>query len=1060
MALDDDLPAEDDSSADPIDADGNLVTDDDTNGPIDVPIQGGPDDDDSGIEMQDDGSAIVTLDAKVAVKKTSQEFFENLAEDILDEGTMQRRAIALIESIERDREARTDRDKQYAEGIKRTGLGGEAPGGADFEGASRVVHPVLAEGCVDFAARAMKEICPAQGPCKTQIIGKSTPEKIDKAERKRQYMNWQLTHQIEDYRDQTKRMLTQLPLGGSQYKHWWWDPEHKRACNEFVPIDDVIIPSGAQSFYSAQRITLQQDITEQMYARRVDSGYYRDVDSLYSSVLPEESAAGAASQKVEGVAPDPYNQDGLRRVLVINSAFESFDEDPLREGDPAPYMWHIDETTRKVLAVYRNWEPDDENFERMHWLIDYTFIHWRGAQGIGLLHLIGSLSGAITGSIRSILDNALAQNAMSGLKLKGGKVSGTTESPNVGEVTELEGPTGGSVDDIRKLYMPFPFNPTSPVLFQITEWLVGEARGVVQVASEKLADGKTDMPVGSTLALIEEGSHVFSDIHSGLHHSQGRELKVLHRLNSWHLSDKETVKELGDLIVSSEDFQGPCDIIPVSDPRIFSEVQRYAQMQAVQQLAANPVFAPKAKPDGILRRSLDLLHIQDPEDLFAFTPEPEDLDPVSENMMVALGEQPIKAFSFQDHMAHLTVHLHFITSPMFGQNPMIGMKFVPQLMQHCFEHMVYEYSNHCVAAAHVASALGKESQTSDGQFALVLPSVDQFFSQELNQLWQMFQAAMKLAQQYMQQLHAPPPDPQAQATLQVGMAEIQRKSKDDQNRFQLDQQKFKSEQAEAQTKMQVDQARLQQQEQADHDREQTKLMIDHMTQVSKDAREQDRLIFDERSKQADLLNQQILAEIKNGYQLQTAQFEKVFDAIIMKLTPQDPAPAPATPSTPAAPDSMKEGGSVTPKSDPVHTELLQKIHESLVNLPAAQSDAVEKSGGQQRAALMALVQALQTSHGELSTRLEGGLSTIAHLLGNQPQGAQAPDHSEKLAQAVEQMRELTQNLHGETSQQNKSVQQALSKLHKAVLAPRVRELRKDKKGNKIAVDRPAKEGET
>lgn len=1060
--IDDDLPAVDQQggSAVPLDADGNPATDTSTalddNGPIDVPDSdsAAPGDD---VEMQPDGSAVVQLAQQTAAPDDNpQEHFANLADGAIDPVLLNRRALKYIEMVERDLHARKERDDQYAEGIKRTGMGGEAPGGADFEGASRAVHPVLAEGCIDFSAKAMKEIFPPSGPCKTKIIGKTTPEKTDKAERKRQYMNWQLTEQITEYRGQTKKTLTQLPLGGSQYKNWWYDRELDRPAMEFVPIDYVILPAGAQDFYSAQRITHIEDITEQTYLRRVDSGFYRDADNMApSGMVPEATASQKASERVEGVAPDVYNQDGLRRVYVINSAFEAFDEDSKTAGEPAPYMWHIDLVTHQVLGLYRNWDPEDAvKMERLHWLVDYTFIHWRGPQGVGLLHLIGSLSGAVTGGVRSMLDKALAENSMSGIRLKGGRTSGTTEQPAVGETVEMEGPTAGSVDDIRKLFMPYPFNPSTPVLFTLVQWLVDQARGVVSVASEKLADGKTDMPVGSTLALIEQGSSVFSDIHAGLHHSQAQELKILHRLNKWYLKDKDTIAELGDLVVERADFQGPCDIIPVSDPLIFSETQRYAQVQAMHQVAANPVFQGKVNIDHMLEQTVQLLHLPDPDKWINTLPEPEDLDPVSENMCLAMGMQPIKAFEFQDHMAHLMVHLHFATSPMFGANPLMGPRFVPKLIDHCMEHMVLQYVAHSVAAAAAGTVAGVQATTKDARFAATMTFVDSELSQEFQELGQMFQKSIQLTQQYMQQNSTPPPDPASQAQLQIGMAEVNRKKAADDAEQKFEQSKLQAahtqEMAQLASKEKIDQAH----EQARHD-------IDAMVQAQKDQREQDRLLFDERSLQAKLANDQVLAEIKAGYQLQQKNFETWADAYITSLTAAQPQPDAA--QSMAAGGAVKNdspAGPVQVQQDPAHTAVLGKLHDVLSTMPDAHAAALDKHAQGQHAALGALVQALQASHTDLSGRLQTGLQGLSQLINHHTTVAGLGNqHGADLASAVAAMREVTDAIHETTGAQSDAVRAAFENLQKTMAAPRVRELRKDKHGNKSAVDRPAKDGE-
>lgn len=643
-----------------------------------------------------DGSATVMLDEEEDAEERA--FDENLAEK-LDSSELFTIGDTLKDLIASDKKSREDRDKQYAEGIKRTGLGAEAPGGADFDGASRAVHPMLAKGCIEFASRAIKELYPSSGPVKTQIIGKATDEKIAKAERKKTYINWQLMTRVEENRAETERLLSQLPLGGSQYKRWWTDPQTKRPRTETVYIDDVFLPYDQADFYSSLRVTHRQYIKENEMQARIDSGLYLDIATAASSFgVENESASRKASEKVEGSHEDDtaYNDEGLREVYTVYAKLDI-------EGDEecdgaAPYVVHLDEHSGKVLGLYRNWAEDDDERQKKHWMVEYTFIPWRGGQGIGLGHIIGSLAASATGGIRALLDSAHIQNFPGGMKLKGGRSSGQSIQVNATEIVELDAPAG--VDDIRKLVMGFPFNGPSPVLFQLLEWLTQQAESVVSVASESIANAGANMPVGTALALIEQGSINFSAIHARLHASLKKELEIVHRLNGESLEDEETIEELGELVVTRQDFQGPMDIIPVSDPNIFSESQRYAQLQAVMQLADKPQFAQYFKPDKLLNRALKLLQIQGTDELTNLQPDPERMSPVEENVAVS-GPQPkhLKVFYEQDDMAHLEAHLHYMLSPIYGSSPAMAASVLPVLMSHCTEHMTAMYKKHALAAA-------------------------------------------------------------------------------------------------------------------------------------------------------------------------------------------------------------------------------------------------------------------------------------------------------------------------------------------------------------------------
>jgi hypothetical protein len=861
------MPNDDDQQETPTDADGNST--DDSNAGFSMPsdtVAPGT----MNMEEQEDGSMVISFEGEEA-PVVSEEFTENLAE-IIPEHVLNQRATELLDCIDQDIEARSKRDEQYAEGIKRTGLGNEAPGGAEFTGASKAVHPLLVEGCIDFAARAMKEICPPAGPVKTQIVGKSTPAKLEKAERKRQHMNWQLTRCIREYKPETEKMLTQVPMGGSQYKKWWYDKAKGRPCVEAVFIDNLVIPFSASSFYTAERITHMQVITQAVFEERVKSGFYRDVTSVASAMQPDQSKSEMASSKIEGKVDPGFNEDGERKIMEV-SYFDTFDEDKFSKGKLAPYVMHIDESSHKCLAVYRNWEEEDKRLERLHWIIEYAFIPWRGAYGIGLPHIVGSLSGAITGGLRAMLDNALAQTRLGGVYMQGGRSQGTTVQANPSEFTKIDSGVSGQQDDIRKMVMYAPLNPMPPVLFQILDWMVAQAKGVVQVADEKIADVKSDMPVGTALALIEQGSVTFSAIHARMHYAQERELEILHRLNKWFLKDEEVIEDLGDLVVSREDYDGPIDVIPVSDPNIFSEAQRYAQMQAVLQTLDHPAFAQdpavmaSVKKPAILQRVWKLLNISNVEELVSAPKEPEDIDPVSENMVVAMGEQPIKAFPHQDHMAHMKVALAFATSPMFGANPMWGAKIVPVLIQHVYEHLVLYYTQHMYAAQYTGQTVGvpgADSASIDARFAAVVHYSDQMLSQEVNQeIGQMLQKAVQLAQQYAQQAQGQLP-PEVQVQKEIGMAEIKRKTDYDKQDLQIKGEQAKSDAGLKGAQAQHDQTTDKRQQAHDEKQDHLKFILDGLTQHFKDQREQDRLAADQQREKDKLDMERQIAEMKDS----------------------------------------------------------------------------------------------------------------------------------------------------------------------------------------------------
>jgi hypothetical protein len=759
--------------------------------------------DDSEIEELPDGSAVVTMD-EFKGPTEDEDFYENLADGAIDQWELDKIALRYIELAEKDKEARKLRDKQYEEGIRRTGMGNDAPGGATFNGASKVVHPVMAEACVDFASRAIKELFPPDGPTRTKILGEVTEEKTAVADRKSEYMNWQLTEQIEEFRDEQEQLLTQLPLGGSQFMKLWYDEKKKRPCAEFVPIDNILLPFAAANFYTAQRVTEVMDISDWEFQNRIRAGLYIDTDYVRTTMEPTETGPEKASNKIEGKKWED-NEDGIRRVYHIYTWME-LEDDSRSSGEMAPYILMIDESDNSVVGLYRNWEEGDETMTKLDHLIEFKFIPWRGAYAIGLPHLIGGLSAALTGSLRALLDSAHINNAATMLKLKGAKMSGQSQSVDVTQIVEVEGAPG--VDDIRKIAMPMPFNPPSQVLFELMGFLEKSAKGVVTTAEEKIADVTAQAPVGTTQALIEQGAAVFSAIHARLHDSQSRVLKVLARINRWYLDEQKRGDVVADLEIKREDFKRNTDVVPVSDPHIFSETQRMAQIQAVVARADKHPELYDVK--AVEQRLLKQLKIPAINELLKETPDPEKRDPASENVAMAIGKSAF-AYIEQDHLAHIQSHLDFAKDPILGGNPLIAPAFIPHAMEHVKQHLTLWYLNRM--NGYVTKAVGRPVKDYDDSNKT--EEIDQLFaiaSRHVNMdTDQVFKGIMPVIQQMMQQMQQfkpqPPMTPEAQVLKETSMAETQRRAQRDQADVQLAQQKHQDElklaQEADQTKLQI-----------------------------------------------------------------------------------------------------------------------------------------------------------------------------------------------------------------------------------------------------------------
>ncbi len=724
----------------------------------------------SDIEMEDteDGGAIIRISDEEDLKRNT-EHFANIVEDV-DSLDLKTVVTDLLEKIERDKEARQKRDKLYEEGLRRTGLGDDAPGGASFAGANRVVHPMLVEACVDFSARVMKELFPPSGPVKSKIIGVRDKEKVEKSERKTEFLNWQLTEQMPEFRGELEQLSTQLPLGGAQYLKLRWDSARKRPRAEFIPIDDIYLPFAATNFYSSERKTHVQYITRAEYRKRCHEGMYIDVD-LGIPDEPDFSDASKANDRIEGREATSYNEDGLRTVFEISVCLDIEGQDEYK-----PYIITIDDSTSKALALYRNWEPDDDQYKELEWIIEFPFVPWRGAYPIGLTHMIGGLSGAATGALRALMDSAHIQNVPTMLKLKGGP-DGQTLSLQPTQIAEIDG--GSLVDDIRKLVMQVPFAGPSPTLFQLLGFLVDAGKGVVQTSFEKLADQNPNQPVGTTLALIEQGMVVFSSIHSRLHNSMARVLKVIHRINSAYLTEEDVRAQAGDLDIEPSDFDGPLDVVPVSDPQIFSETQRFAQTQAIMQRAAvAPQLYDQRKVEEMFLRSMkvetDILQPKIGED---------DVDPVSENVAAAMG-RPVYVLPRQDHIAHLRAHMAFLTSPLFGQNPAIMKTYLYPMVTHLRDHLLNYYMVETHKGVSMAVQEGMIDREDAADQVRIIAQVQMAIEKELQGFGQMLPQIDAQAQQFAPQPQMPP-----DSSLQVAEMNLQVRQQELAQRMQVEQTK-------------------------------------------------------------------------------------------------------------------------------------------------------------------------------------------------------------------------------------------------------------------------------
>ena len=747
------------------------------------------------VENTKDGGAVIRLGPRLENEKEQRDHFANILDDV-DESMLKEAVNDLMEKIERDKEARQKRDKQYEEGLRRTGLGDDAPGGAQFSGANKVVHPMLVEACVDFSARFIKEVFPPNGPVKSKILGESDTETVEKARRKTDFLNWQTTEQMIEFRSELEQLSTQLPLGGGQYMKFMWNAQYNRPTSEFVPIDDVYLPFSATNFYTAERKTHVQYITKMEYHKRIDVGMYSDVD-LPSPNEPEFSEAAKANEKIEGKQNTSYNEDGLRTIFEVYTSLDF--------GDGMfPYILSVDKTTERPLSLYRNWEPNDKRHNELMWMVEFPFVPWRGAYPIGLTHMIGGLSGAATGALRALLDSAYIQNVPTLLKLKGGP-NGQTINVQPTEIVEMEG--GALIDDVRKLAMPLPFAGPSPTLFQLLGFLVNAGKGVVQTSFEKFNEQNPNAPVGTTMAIIEQGMVVFSSIHSRLHGSMARCLDILHRINSAYYTQEDLDGLEAGLTISVEDFDGPSDVVPISNPAIFSEAQRFAQVQAImQRAAALPQMYDQRSVEEMFLRTLKVPS----DEVLKIQPGSEDRDPVSENVASAM-RQPIYVLPQQDHLAHMQVHLPFLKSPLFGSNPVVVAEFLYPMALHLRDHLLNYYlieSHNAISMAQSRELIPEEAE----QEVAIILEVQKFIENQLGGFGQELSQIYEAAQQYKPQ----PPMPNdermkiAELGAQIKQDQLAQKTQMDQAKLQMDSARMQLDQMKVTHQTQMDQLKMQQ----------------------------------------------------------------------------------------------------------------------------------------------------------------------------------------------------------------------------------------------------------
>ena len=655
-----------------------------------IPFAEGAPADDLMVETLPDGDVLIGDPELDDIEESDSGFDANLAEEI-DARELSAKGAELVSYYENDEAARDEWKTRYKAGLKTLDPDGGLDEGEDeraTRGLSIVVHPLIAEAATQFNAKAIAELYPSGGPIKSVIIGQPDEEIEEQGRRVREFMNYQITEEMPEYFPDLDQMLFHLPLVGQTFKKVWWDVNLDRQCSQFVKAEDFCVAPESKDLYTSPRYTHLIRMPKNEYNRYVQNGYYLQTsDAGSDDVDPADSVIG----EIEGVDEYDDSNDDIITLLEMHvyDLFDGIDGEEMDEEDEddnavaLPYVITIDYDNQKIVSVRRNWREDDEMKKRRDWFVSYKFLPGLGFYGFGLYHMIGGLGKAATGSLRALLDSAAFSNMQGGFKLRG-RVTGGDVQVNPGEFVDLD----STVDDVNKAIMPLPFKEPSGSLFNLLGFMVEAGQRFASTADLNVGDVNPNAPVGSTVALIEQGSKAFSAIHKRLHYSQGQEFKMLAALNAENLPEEFTFSRAGAAeTIYAADFDDRIDIVPVSDPNIFSTAQRIAQAQAVLQMAqAAPQLHDMYEA---YKRMYEAIRIQNIDEILKKPEEAVQMDCIDENMSVMYGK-PIRAFIEQDHEAHIAVHMQFLQDPSLAGNP--GAKTMqPILIAHIAEHIALLY---------------------------------------------------------------------------------------------------------------------------------------------------------------------------------------------------------------------------------------------------------------------------------------------------------------------------------------------------------------------------------
>jgi hypothetical protein len=714
-----------------------------------------------------------------------EEFDANLAE-YLDESVLQELASELSGDFDDDISSRKDWMQTYVDGLELLGMKIEERT-EPWEGACGVYHPLLSEALVKFQAETMMATFPAAGPVKTQIIGKETPEKKASATRVADDMNYQLTDVMTEFRPEHERMLWGLGLAGNAFKKVYFDPHMDRQVSRFVPAEDLVVPYGASDLETAERVTHVMRKTENELRRLQVAGFYRDIDlGEPDNVLDEVEKKIAEKMGFRATSDNRYKL--LEMSVDLDLPGYEHEVDGEETGIKLPYIITLEKGSNKVLAVRRNWEPDDETYQKRQHYVHYGYVPGFGFYYFGLIHLIGAFAKSGTSLIRQLVDAGTLSNLPGGFKARGLRVKGDDTPIAPGEWRDVDVPSG----TIRDNLLPLPYKEPSQTLMALLGQIVDEGRRFANTADLQISDMSANSPVGTTLAILERTLKVMSAVQARIHYSMKQELKLLKSIIAAYTpEDYDYEPTEGSRKAKRSDYDN-VDVIPVSDPNASTMAQKIVQYQAVMQLAQQ---SPQLYNMPLLHRQmLDVLGIKDAAKLVPMEEDQKPTDPVSENQNV-LMMKPVKAFMYQDHQAHIMVHMSAMQDPKIMQllqnNPM-AQQLQSAMMAHINEHLGFEYRKQIELQLGMSLPPQKDEA---GEDINMDPEVEARLAPLLAQASQRLLASnqQQAAQQQAQQQAQDPMVQLQQQELQIKQGDLQRKVAKDQTDAQLKQEQLQLE---------------------------------------------------------------------------------------------------------------------------------------------------------------------------------------------------------------------------------------------------------------------------